>query len=124
MAVPKARLRIRVPFGGGFAIGSGKADILEAVADTGSISAAARRMKMSYRRAWLLIDTMNRCFREPVVDAAKGGKGGGGAEITAFGLRVLKEFRNIEAAAMRSVNAAMPRFAKLLKNAPPRGKLY
>jgi len=124
MAVPKARLRIRVPFGGGFAIGSGKADILEAVADTGSISAAARRMKMSYRRAWLLIDTMNRCFREPVVDAAKGGKGGGGAEITAFGLRVLKEFRDIEAVAMRSVNAAMPRFAKLLKNAPPRGKLH
>jgi len=124
MAVPKARLRIRVPFGGGFAIGSGKADILEAVADTGSISAAARRMKMSYRRAWLLIDTMNRCFREPVVDAAKGGKGGGGAEITAFGLRVLKEFRDIEGVAMRSVNAAMPRFAKLLKNAPPRGKLH
>ena len=124
MAVPKARLRIRVPFGGGFAIGSGKADILEAVADTGSISAAARRMKMSYRRAWLLIDTMNRCFREPVVDAAKGGKGGGGAEITAFGLRVLKEFRDIEAVAMRSVSAAMPRFAKLLKNAPPRGKLH
>jgi molybdate transport system regulatory protein len=124
VAVPKARLRIRVPFGAGFAIGSGKADILEAVADTGSISAAARRMKMSYRRAWLLIDTMNRCFREPVVDTATGGKGGGGAQITAFGRQVLKEFRRVEARAMKAVAGAMPRFGKLLRASPPRGKLY
>ena len=124
MAIPKARLRIRVPFGSGFAIGSGKADILQAVAETGSISAAARRMKMSYRRAWLLIDTMNRCFREPVVDTATGGKGGGGAQITTFGRIVLKEFRLIEARAMISIAAAMPRFAKLLRNTPPRGKLH
>ena len=124
MAIPKARLRIRVPFGSGFAIGSGKAEILQAVAETGSISAAARQMKMSYRRAWLLIDTMNRCFREPVVDTATGGKGGGGAQITAFGRIVLKEFRLIESRAMASIAAAMPRFAKLLRKAPPRGKLH
>jgi molybdate transport system regulatory protein len=124
VAIPKARLRIRVPFGSGFAIGSGKADILEAVAETGSISAAARRMNMSYRRAWLLIDTMNRCFREPVVAAAKGGKGGGGAQITDFGRTVLKEFRAVESGAVKAVAAAMPRFAKLLRRAPPRGKLH
>ena len=98
--------------------------ILQAVAETGSISAAARQMKMSYRRAWLLIDTMNRCFREPVVDTATGGKGGGGAQITAFGRIVLKEFRLIESRAMTSIAAAMPRFAKLLRKAPPRGKLH
>ena len=124
MAIPKARLRIRVPFGAGFAIGSGKADILQAVAETGSISAAARRMNMSYRRAWLLIDTMNRCFRQPVVDAAQGGKGGGGAQITDFGRVVLKEFRAVEAGAVKAVTKAMPRFAKLLRASPPRGKLH
>lgn len=124
MALLQARLRIRIPFGAGFAIGSGKADILEAVAETGSISAAARRMKMSYRRAWLLIDAMNRCFREPVVDTATGGKGGGGAQITPFGRQVLKEFRRVEGRATKALAGAMPRFAKLLKSSPPRGKLY
>ena len=81
MTIAKARLRLRVQYGDGFAIGSGKADILQAVAESGSISAGARSLEMSYRRAWLLIDAMNQCFREPVVDTATGGKGGGGAQI-------------------------------------------
>ena len=124
MAIAKARLRIRVQYGSGFAIGSGKADILQAVAETGSISAGARQMDMSYRRAWLLIDAMNRCFREPVVDTATGGKGGGGAQITPFGRVVLKGFRTMESRAMASIAKEMPDFSKLLRKTPPAGKIY
>src|SRR5471032_1036962 len=112
MSIAKARLRLRLQFGQGFAIGPGKADLLQAVAETGSISAAARQMEMSYRRAWLLIDAMNRCFRELVVDTATGGKGGGGAQITPFGRTVLKDFRVMEAGAVTSVSKRMPDFAK------------
>jgi len=124
MTAAKARLRVRVQFGEGFAIGPGKADLLQAVAQTGSISAAAREMKMSYRRAWLLIDAMNQCFREPVVDTATGGKGGGGAQITSFGRIVLKDFRVMEAGAVASVAKQMPEFSRLLRKTPPAGKIY
>jgi molybdate transport system regulatory protein len=123
MSGAKARLRLRVQFGAGFAIGPGKADLLQAVAETGSISAAARGMKMSYRRAWLLIDAMNQCFREPVVDTATGGKGGGGAQITPFGRVVLKDYRAMEARAMASIAGRMPAFCKLLRKKPPAGKI-
>src|SRR5207344_2147582 len=84
--------KLRVMFGTEIAIGPGKAELLEAIAATGSISASAKRLGMSYRRAWLLVDTMNRCFREPVVASATGGTGGGGARLTPFGERVLKRF--------------------------------
>lgn len=124
VAGPQARLRVRVQFGDGFAIGPGKADLLQAVAETGSISAAARGMKMSYRRAWLLIDAMNRCFRELVVDTATGGKGGGGARITSFGRLVLKDFRTMEAGAVASVEKRMPEFTRFLRKTPPAGKIY
>lgn len=120
----KARPRIRVQFGSGYAIGPGKADLLQAIAETGSISAAARRMDMSYRRAWLLIDTMNRCFREPVIDTATGGKGGGGAQITSFGGIVLDRYRTMEARAMASISKQMPDFSRLLRKTPPAGKIY
>ncbi len=124
MPAATARLRVRVQFGDGFAIGPGKADLLEAVAQTGSISAAARVMKMSYRRAWLLIDAMNQYFREPVVDTATGGRGGGGAQITAFGTTVLKDFRTMEAGALAAVSKRLPNFSRLLRKTPPTGKLY
>ncbi len=124
MAIAKARLRLRVQYGSGFAIGSGKADILQAVAETGSISAGARSLTMSYRRAWLLIDAMNQCFREPVVDTATGGKGGGGAQITPFGRLVLKGFRVMESRALASISKEMPAFSKLLRTTPPAGKIY
>lgn len=120
----KARPRIRVQLGAAFAIGPGKADLLQAIAETGSISAAARQMDMSYRRAWLLIDTMNRCFREPVVDTATGGKGGGGAQITPFGKTVLNSYRAMEARAMLSISRQMPNFSRLLRKTPPAGKVY
>src|SRR6185369_3350448 len=80
--------KLRVVFGTEIAIGPGKAELLAAIAETGSISASAKRLGMSYRRAWLLVDTMNRCFREPVVASATGGSGGGGARVTVFGRRV------------------------------------
>ena len=119
-----AKTRIRVLFGSAFAIGPGKADLLQAVEETGSISAAARSMGMSYRRAWLLIDTMNQCFREPVVNTAAGGAGGGGAQITPFGSAVLKIYRKMEAGAATAVSRHMPDFSGLLRKKPPSGKTY
>jgi molybdate transport system regulatory protein len=97
-----ARLRISIVFESGARIGPGKAKLLESIRDSGSISAAAREMGMSYKRAWLLLDSMNRAFTEPVVTAAPGGSGGGGATLTPFGAEVLKRYRHIHdrAAAM------------------------
>lgn len=86
---PQPRLRFRLILGRSIAIGSGKADLLAAIASTGSISAAGRSMGMSYKKAWYLIDTMNRCFREPLVMASKGGSARGGAQLTAMGEKVL-----------------------------------
>jgi molybdate transport system regulatory protein len=94
-----ARLTLRLDFGPGRAIGHGKIRLLEAVRDYGSISAAGRSMGMSYRRAWLLIDELNHIFKEPVIDAKHGGSGGGGAELTQFGHRVVERYRSIEAKA-------------------------
>ena len=124
MAVIKAKPRIRILFGSAFAIGPGKADLLQAIERTGSISAAARSMGMSYRRAWLLLDTMNQCFREPVVDTATGGRGGGGAQITAFGKAVLRCYRAMEKNAAASIAKRMPEFTRLLRKTPPAGKTY
>src|ERR1700688_2763362 len=90
------RLTLRVDFGTDRAIGPGKVLLLEAIRDTGSISQAGRSLGMSYRRAWLLVDDMNRCFREPVVTAQPGGSQGGGAALTAFGETVVQRYRTIE----------------------------
>ena len=100
-----ARLTLRVDFGTDRAIGPGKVQLLEAIRDTGSISQAGRSLGMSYRRAWLLVDDMNRCFREPVVTAQPGGSQGGGAALTAFGEKVVRKYRTIESEA----TAAAPR---------------
>src|SRR5712691_9451517 len=99
-----ARVRISIVFESGARIGPGKAALLESIRNTGSISAAARDMGMSHKRAWLLLDSMNQAFTEPVVTAAPGGAGGGGATLTAFGAEVLERYRRIHdrAAAMAS----------------------
>ena len=94
-----ARLTLRVDLGPDQAIGPGKIRLLEAVRDTGSISEAGRSLEMSYRRAWLLVADLNRCFREPVVITQLGGRRGGGAALTAFGLRLVAHYRGIEAEA-------------------------
>ncbi|MGE0441249.1 MAG: winged helix-turn-helix domain-containing protein [Gemmatimonadales bacterium] len=90
-----ASLFIRVEFPGGDRFGPGKAALLAAVAETGSIAEAARRLRMSYRRAWLLIDSTNHLFGRPVVSAAPGGRAGGGAALTPFGRRLLDRYRRM-----------------------------
>lgn len=91
-----ATLRLRIDFQPSGAVGPGKIRLLELVRDTGSISAAARTLDMSYRRAWLLIDDMNQLFREPVISASVGGRKGGGAELTAFGATLIEQYRALE----------------------------
>ncbi|MBD3620544.1 MAG: LysR family transcriptional regulator [Chromatiales bacterium] len=117
MARRKAQPRLRVLLGAATAMGPGKADLLEAIEATGSISAAAREMGMSYRRAWQLVDTLNQSFREPVVTKATGGSGGGGAQVTDFGRDVLARYRQMEATAQQAVEAEMKAFARLLRPA-------
>lgn len=95
-------LHLRVVLGGRVALGPGKAELLDGIAETGSISAAGRRMGMSYKRAWLLVEEMNAMFAEPLVNAAKGGAGGGGAALTQQGQRMLATYRRLEAAAAKA----------------------
>ena len=108
-------VRLRVVLRREIAIGPGKADLLEGIAATGSISAAARRMGMSYKRAWLLVDTMNRCFRSPVVAAAKGGRTGGGARLSRLGQEVLRRYRAMERRAAIASAADLARLKRLLR---------
>jgi molybdate transport system regulatory protein len=97
--VAAARLTLRVDLGKDRAVGPGKIRLLEAIRDTGSITKAGMALGMSYRRAWLLVDDMNNCFREPVVAAQTGGSHGGGATLTPFGKRLIDQYRAIEAEA-------------------------
>ena len=91
-----ARLKLSIVLASGARFGPGKAALLESIRDTGSISAAARGMGMSYKRAWLLIDSINQAFEQPAVAAATGGRQGGGARLTGFGLELLARYRRIE----------------------------
>jgi len=97
--VATARLTLRVDLGEDRAIGPGKIRLLEAIRDTGSITQAGISLGMSYRRAWLLVDDMNNCFREPVISTQAGGTHGGGAALTAFGARLIDQYLAIEAEA-------------------------
>lgn len=92
------------------ALGPGKAELIERIAETGSISAAARAMGMSYRRAWQLVRALNRDFREPVVETAIGGRRGGGARVTPFGERLVRQFRAMEAKASAAITPDLQRF--------------
>lgn len=96
MKAPQAR--IRLDFSAGCSIGPGKIALLEAVARTGSLSAAARSVGMSYRRAWLLLHSVNESFAEPSVALSVGGKAGGGAKLTPFGTRLIAAYRAFEKA--------------------------
>ena len=118
----QAHIRIRIPFGDDYAIGPGKADLLEAIQRTGSISAAGRELKMSYRRAWLLVDTMNRCFQQPLVETSTGGASGGGALVTELGRDVLRRFRTIEHKAAESIGEDLAELAKSLAAEPENSK--
>jgi len=110
--------RLRILLGAAVALGPGKADLLEAIGRTGSISAAAREMNMSYRRAWTLVEAMNRDFREPLVETSAGGAGGGGTQITEAARDVLDRYRAMEEKAADAVADEIADFTALL-NGPP-----
>lgn len=112
---PKAP-RVRILIESATALGPGKVDLLEAIALRGSISGAARDMGMSYRHAWMLVDSMNSCFTSDLVVTNTGGKGGGGAQVTPLGFDVIARFQDMEAKAAASVAAQSRAFAKLLRD--------
>lgn len=96
------RIRIRLATDSGMRLGPGKAGMLRAIRETKSINAAARRFRMSYRRAWLLVEEMNCLCDGPLVVTRRGGAGGGGAEVTPLGEQVLAAYEALEQAAIRS----------------------
>lgn len=100
-------IRFRVDFHERCWLGIGKISLLEAIARSGSLSGAARDIGMSYRRAWLLVDSMNAEFDTPVISATVGGSGGGGAQLTAFGHGLIRAYRNLEARIARLTAAHM-----------------
>ena len=95
-------VRPRIYIGDDIAIGPGKIDLLRQVGETHSIAAAARALGVPYKRAWLLIDSLNQGFGRPVVETATGGKGGGGASLTTLGQQLIKRYDALEA----SLNAS------------------
>lgn len=108
-------LTLRVLGKSAAAMGPGKAELVERIALTGSISAAARDMGMSYRRAWQLVESLNADFLEPVVTTATGGKRGGGARVTPFGGRLVAAFRAMEGKASAAIATDLKRFGKNLR---------
>jgi len=106
MAKAQAQFHLRVVKGRTRAIGPGKIALLEAIRDTGSISAAARRLRMSYRRAWVLVDDLNRRVSKNVVEATPGGKSGGGTTLSPTGHRLVALYREIERKALRHTSSA------------------
>jgi len=113
-----ASIRIRILCGEEIAMGQGKADLLEAIGESGSISAAGRNLGLSYRKAWLMVDEMNRCFATPVVETAKGGTKGGGARVTEWGREALAQYRAIQEKARGAVEEDLTRFRRLLAPEP------
>lgn len=99
------------------AMGPGKERLITLIADTGSISAAARKMGMSYRRAWQLVEALNKSFKQPVVLTAVGGKQGGGAEVTDFGRRLARDYRRMEEKASAAIASDLKRFSRRLRTA-------
>jgi len=112
---PIARFRLRVTTGDTIAIGPGKIDLLEAIAETQSITAAAKSIGMSYRRAWMLVDQINATLRQPAVASAKGGERGGGSRLTAVGEDLIARYRRIEACAAEACADDMAALLELVK---------
>ena len=107
-------LTLRVLGKGAPAMGPGKAELVERIAATGSISAAARAMGMSYRRAWQRVEALNATYREPIIVTAIGGKRGGGARVSAYGLRLLKLYRAMEEKASAAIASDLKRFERYI----------
>ena len=108
-------LTLRVLGPGTPAMGPGKAELIERIGKTGSISAAARAMGMSYRRAWQLVEALNASFKEPVVTTSIGGERGGGARVTPYGRRLAARFRAIEDKASAAIAADLKRYLRRLR---------
>jgi molybdate transport system regulatory protein len=104
------------------AMGPGRARLVTLIADTGSISAAARKMGMSYRRAWQLVEALNKSFNEPVVLTAIGGKRGGGAVVTEFGKRVVAAYHGMEARASAAIASDLKEFSTHLRKPSARSR--
>jgi molybdate transport system regulatory protein len=111
---PVPRFRLRVTVGEVIAIGPGKITLLEAIAQTGSITNAAKSLDMSYRRAWLLLDELNRALKKPAIDSAQGGQSGGGSVVTPAGHELINLYRHIEATAAAACQDDLKRLVKML----------
>lgn len=106
----------RIYLGDEVALGPGKVELLGHISETGSISESARRMEMSYNRAWLLVRTMNGCFKEPLVTATRGGDQHGGAELTPTGKQVLALYQQLESKIAAAAQSPLTRILSCLKN--------
>ena len=107
--------RLRIGKDLDLAVGPGKIALLEAIDQTGSISAAGRKLRMSYRRAWLLVDALNRTFDQPVITTATGGKEGGGTALTPLGFEVIRCYRRAEALAASAAAKEIGTIRKLMR---------
>lgn len=115
-------LTLRILAGGDPAMGPGKARLVSLIEATGSISAAAREMGMSYRRAWLLVEALNASFTEPVITTATGGKRGGGAVVTDFGKRIVDAYYRMESKASAAIASDIGRFSAHLRKPEAKAK--
>ena len=109
------KTRFRVQIKHAVAIGPGKADVLQSIAETGSLAEAGRRLGMSYQRVWSLVGAMNADFVEPLVLKQRGGMAGGGAKLTASGEQVLRVYRAIERDAQRAIARRLPELLRLIR---------
>jgi molybdate transport system regulatory protein len=109
------RLFLRILFGDAAMLGPGKAQLLQGIRETGSISAAGRAMAMSYKRAWSLVEEMNAAFAEPLVASARGGAGGGGASLTPAGERVLQLYQSVTTRAAEAGAAEIAQLQAMLR---------
>ncbi|HZZ04077.1 MAG TPA: LysR family transcriptional regulator [Paraburkholderia sp.] len=113
---PEVRFRMRIRSGDAVALGPGKVELLEAVREYGSISAAARSLGMSYRRAWLLIDELNRSLKAPATHSEQGGQSGGGCTLTPVGESIIRLYRDVEVEAQRSCAKQIAELTRMIRS--------
>ena len=118
MTSRQLKVKVQITCGEEIAMGPGKADLLDAIVVAGSISGAARALGMSYRRAWMLVDTMNRCWARPLVATVPGGSARSGAALTALGREVLDLYRTLQRQAAEGAAGAWPGLARTLRDSP------
>ena len=116
-------VRFRVDFGSRCSVGIGKVELLEGIARTGSLSQAARDMRMSYRRAWLLLEDLNSNFDHPVAHASVGGRGGGGVVLTPFGTQLVAGYRRLESQLQPLADDYLEHMGRYIKSSSPKRTL-